>query len=521
MAGEETPSELLTGSLFDRIKEFFSNMWTAFWEIDPQILIPFWGNIGSALSEKVEERMAAHMVEALVKQVDVLSLPEEIKATIKNVTKDKDFASLLLGYLVTFSYYTSYIGGHSAVAAELSSHEWRKKYLPTLPDTASLILAMYRDETKRPMVIDMLHKQGYTDQNIDTLFAASKSIPAPDEMRSLFLRGEIDEATLNANMKKYGFTDTEIMLLKKLFYPIPSYQDLIRMAVREAFYPDYVEEYGLMQELPGEYLEWTQKQGLSEDWAKKYWASHWELPSILRGYEMLHRGVITEEQLDDLFMAADIMPWWRDKLRAISYHPLTRVDVRRVFRMGIIDRDQVNRTYHDLGYDDEKAEWLTRFTEMQNTEQDRDLTKSEILGAYVKQIIGYSECHTMLIDLGYSEDEVGILISAKEYQEYKEYKAREMKRIERFFLAGAYTANQTINELGKLDLTGAEQDSIMRLWDSEKLAKLRSPTKKDLDSLFTADIITEAQYRAEIHNLGYIEKYIDWFVTALKAKVEE
>ncbi|GAI69295.1 unnamed protein product, partial [marine sediment metagenome] len=92
--------------------------------------------------------------------------------------------------------------------------------------------------------------------------------------------------------------------------------------------------------------------------------------SILQGFEMLHRDVITPEQLNSLFMATDIMPWWREKLQAISYSPLTRVDVRRVFKMGIIDREQVYRTYLDLGYNEEKAEWLTSFTEMQNTEQD-------------------------------------------------------------------------------------------------------------------------------------------------------
>ena len=109
------------------------------------------------------------------------------------------------------------------------------------------------------------------------------------------------------------------------------------------------------------------------------------------------------------------MPWWRDKLEAISYNPLTRVDVRRVYKMGIIDREQVLRTYLDFGYNDEKAEWLTRFTEMQNTEADRDLTKAEILSAFDKSIINYVTCRTMLLDLGYSEDEVEILISVKEY----------------------------------------------------------------------------------------------------------
>ncbi|GAH58877.1 unnamed protein product, partial [marine sediment metagenome] len=46
-------------------------------------------------------------------------------------------------------------------------------------------------------------------------------------------------------------------------------------------------------------------------------------------------------ELDSLFMATDIMPWWREKLKAISYNPLTRVDVRRVFKMGIVSEEQV------------------------------------------------------------------------------------------------------------------------------------------------------------------------------------
>jgi len=177
---------------------------------------------------------------------------------------------------------------------------------------------------------------------------------------------------------------------------------------------------------------------------------------------------------------------------------LTRVDVRRVFKMGIIDREQVLRTYLDLGYDDEKAEWLTKFTEMQNTEQDRDLTKAEILSAYDKAIINQGLCREMLLDLGYSDDEVSILISVKDYQTVKEIKARELKRIQKFYLAGSYSANQAINELGKLDLGGAEQNSLMTLWDSEKLSKLKMPSKKDLDSFFSGGIINENVYRLEL-----------------------
>ncbi|GAH93929.1 unnamed protein product, partial [marine sediment metagenome] len=43
---------------------------------------------------------------------------------------------------------------------------------------------------------------------------------------------------LIAGYKKYGFNDTEITQIKTLFYPIPNYPDLVRMAVREVFYPE-------------------------------------------------------------------------------------------------------------------------------------------------------------------------------------------------------------------------------------------------------------------------------------------
>ena len=522
MANNETPSEQLTGGIFERIKDFFTAMWESFWSVQPDVLNPFTAAITSTMAEGAENWLGGRMHEALVKQVEALDLPDEIKTTILKVIKDEDFGSMLMGYFFMANYYMSYLGGHASVASEQSSHEWRKMYRPTLPDVASLIIALFRDPAREGEVKEMLREHGYSDPNIDTLFKTSKSILAPDEYKRLFLRGEIDEATLNAGYKKYGFNDQEITHLKTLFYPIPAYPDLVRMAVREAFYPEYIEEYGLLQELPAEFMEYAGKQGLSEEWAKRFWASHWELPSILQGFEMLHRDVITPEQLNSLFMATDVMPWWRDKLQAISYNPLTRVDVRRVFKMGIIDRDQVKRTYLDLGYNDEKAEWLTRFTEMQNTETDRDLTKAEILSSYSKAIIGRAECFEMLTDLGYSDDEVNVLISMKEYTTVKEIKDREEKRIRKFYLAGAYTSNQVINELGKLDLVGAEQESLLKLWDSEKLAKLKSPTKSELDKLLSNQIITQAIYVDEMKNLGYTEKYIGWYLALIaKAGVEE
>lgn len=515
-----TPGERLTESFWDRIKVFFKGIWVTFWETDTEITNPFFSSLGAMLSVKVGDQASAYLNESMVKSINNLEIPDEIKTTILKVIKDGDLGSLLLGYLTTLSYYMSYIGGHAAVAGELASHTWRKQYRPSLPDVASLILSVFRDPSRTVEIRDLLAKQGFSDNNIDTLLKAAKSIYNPDEVRQLHLRGRLDETQVSEELKKYGFNETEIDNLKLLYEIIPAPADLVRMAVREAFDPDYIARFNTMAEYPAEFEKFAAKQGITTEWSQKFWAAHWEIPSVLQGFEMLHRDVIEEPEFDDLLFARDIMPWWRDKLKEISYNPLTRVDVRRVYRMGIINREQVLRTYLDLGYNDEKAEWLTKFTEMEQGEKERDLTKAEILSAYGKSIITLADTKPMLADLGYSEVEVDVLISIKDYQDIKQFKEHELSRIKKMYLASVYTANQAISELGKLDLSGAEQNALMKVWDRDKLAQLKSPSKGDLDKLFAGNIIDRNSYAVEMQGLGYQVKHINWFLALLEKPPE-
>ncbi len=222
MANNETPSEQLTGSLFDRIKDFFREMWTSIFALDKVVLDPFTLIVGNKLTGVTEDWLGGRMHEALVKQLETLDIPDDIKATILNVIKDADFGSMLMGYFFMANYYMSYLGGHATVASERAAREWRKMYRPTFPDAATLILALYRDPAKEEEVREILRMQGYADDHINTMFMATKSILSPDDFKNLFLRGEIDEPTLDAGFKKYGFNDQEIAHLKTLFYPIPA-----------------------------------------------------------------------------------------------------------------------------------------------------------------------------------------------------------------------------------------------------------------------------------------------------------
>jgi len=179
MADDQTPSEGLTGSLFDRIKRIFlPRCGPLFWETSPDVLNPFFSAGGNILAGKFGDKGVEYLTESLAKSIDRLDLPQEVKATILNVIKDDDLGSLLLGYFITLNYFLSYVGGHAEVASEQAGHEWRKQYRPTFTGRLNaLILSLYRDPAREGEVREMLRQHGYSDPNIDTLFKASKTIP--------------------------------------------------------------------------------------------------------------------------------------------------------------------------------------------------------------------------------------------------------------------------------------------------------------------------------------------------------
>ncbi len=141
----------------------------------------------------------------------------------------------------------------------------------------------------------------------------------------------------------------------------PGPSDLIRFAFREVWDPTRRAE--LLQEgYPVRFAEEMLFQGYNQEWANDYWAAHWELPSIGQLNEMLHRRVITPEIWDRFVKYNDFDPVIRPWLKAISYSPYTRVDVRRLKDLELVSDQEVYENFQDLGYDDVHARRMTIWT---------------------------------------------------------------------------------------------------------------------------------------------------------------
>lgn len=372
--------------------------------------------------------------------------------------------------------------------------------------------------------------QGISPERIEILKELAHTRLDPQTVTSIWLRDQEKYAHLWKDLSDQGMTPERIDVLKELALVIPGPSDLVRMAVREVFSPEIVTKYGQMEDFPPDFATWGGKVGLSDEWAKNYWAAHWELPSAGQGYEMLHRNVISKEDLVTLLRTLDVMPYWRDKLIAIAYSPFTRVDVRRMHKLGLLAEDELQQSYQDIGYDPEKALKMVEFTLAYNADpeagdltegdkvkaKERDLTKSDVLNGYEDGLLTLEDARTSLLALGYSDDETEYYISRIDFELERADIDVKLSYYHDAYIRNIHPKITTVANLGKLNLPSGQTDKLMSAWEMEKEVKTNRPTKAELLGFLRRGTITLERCRDELRGHGYTDEHIDWYLSGIE-----
>ncbi len=336
------------------------------------------------------------------------------------------------------------------------------------------------------------------------------------------------------DLRDQGWSNERIEVLEKTSRFYPSVGDFITFMVRDTFTEEIVKKYQYDEMYPEAIDGFVEKAGVDPEWMKHFWRAHWVLPSPSMVYEMLHRGVITMVEMKDLLKIADYAPYWIDKMIQISYNPFTRVDVRRMNKIGVLNREEVKTAYMDLGFDDDKAEKMTVFTEIYNadpedsekTEEDkrkdelRGLTRTAIIKQYQKELLPEEEAKSYLLDIGMAEEVAQAYLDLATYSEEEERVDDYLRVFKKMYLNDVISFNDLSDALDKLNLPATYKDHIVDLWDLEKIGKASIPSKTELGNFLKKGIITQETYIANMSSLGYNEIFINWYLKALGAEVE-
>lgn len=259
----------------------------------------------------------------------------------------------------------------------------------SLPDAITLVNLRRRGEITQEKFLELMKHQGFDEEQSENITTAQQQILNINENITLYRRGLLgtpdrsDDTVFFDNMSKIGVQQDIAQKLLEANEVIPSVQDLIRFLVREVYTSSVRTKFGYDEDFPTAAIEQGKKIGIQPQTMRDYWAAHWQLPGVSQMYEALHRfnpryisranddlnaiGLTEDEvttdvsTVEEFLKVADYPDYFRKRLLATSYNNMTRVDVRRMIRLQLLDYDDAEYQYLKQGYYPRDSRRLTKF----------------------------------------------------------------------------------------------------------------------------------------------------------------
>lgn len=465
-----------------------------------------------SVMERAESTLAGLLRDFLANTGKDVEMPEEVRQALAPLTDPQHQwqALLVLGAVVGMA--QSIIQGAVAPTAQkVANHFWFKSpVIPSSPENLAASVArgildegtagseakesglresgftLLTELNKRRLEVELVlmavNRGTWTE---DRGWQELRLLGFPDELRDVFFRGP------------------DRLGIGGLRWQTPALQDFIRFAAREVFEPAERARLGIDSEFPPAMAEAASRLGISEQLAQDYWAAHWDIPSVLQGFEMFQRQVIDRGQLEGLFRAAEIPPLWRDRLLEIAYVPFTRVDIRRMYKSGELTEAEVHRAHRDIGYDDEKAAKLTAFVVADSAEDERALAKTEIMQLVEANAINADQAREFLGGLGYPGPIIELILGLGELRKARRRQQQAASRLRTLFVGHKIDELAVQNTLSRLGFAPDEREELVEIWSLEREANLRTLTPAEVRQALRRGLIDRETAVAEHVNLGY------------------
>ena len=412
-------------------------------------------------------------------------------------------------------------------------------------DVITLINLYMRGLITKEEFINRMKENGYDEKKAEEYFNVAQQILNANELIQAKWRGIIDEKEYYRRMAANGYDKETADVLEHVMKYYPSPEDFIRFAVRDVFNPDRVRKYQLDIEFPTEIVKYAEEAGMDADILKWYWMAHWELPSpeqVLRMVNMLQPAVLDTRlpdgtrygdkyrdfgidpdkirtdynDLSEYLAMADISPYWRDRFKALTFPPLTRVDLRRIYELGLISDEELRARLLELGYSFKDAERLMEFYKMYKHRAGRTLTRTMITRAYIEHILTRNDAINMLEQIGYSKDEAEFIIKLEEAKERDKEIKEEVQALTELYKKGAITLDELKSKLQSLNLPDLTVEYYLAKAQRVKKKTVKLPSKHDLIEWLKKGIITEDEFTKIMRQIGYPDEFIQKYIEEVK-----
>ena len=335
-----------------------------------------------------------------------------------------------------------------------------------------------------------------------------------NELVQLLRRKEISEVEFNARIRELGFLKpTEANEFKELGNVIPPISDLVRFMVRDTADKTIVNLFHMNEGFPEKFVDdivdWSTDQGVDKKYMEHVWRAHWSLPSPTQLFSFLHRNSrlpagdkarVDKEMIEKALIQQDILPFWIPMLMATSYRPLNRVDTRRAFDMGSIDKPQVVEAYLNQGYNDDNANILADFAERVRSMR---FLKHQSIRKYAQGAINRRELEQWAAADGATPADfepmqaraVDVMVADARLECVKSYEKR--------YQHGELSSNELTLKLNNEMLDAAQVEHIVKANECKREAAGKQASISQLCKWFTEGILAEHEFFGRLLELNW------------------
>jgi len=333
-------------------------------------------------------------------------------------------------------------------------------------------------------------------------------------------RGLIDEETLNYILSTHGLPDWDIEVLKQLEYKELTKSELEKLykhrLITEKEFVDGLKRLGYKEADARLILQTIKPERTKEerDLTKS---------EILRAYRyrVINRATAKNylKQLGYSDDEADLILKVEDTIMANRTRELTYSQIRQMFLRGVLTENEAKSYLQRIGYTLEDTELLIDLWKKQAEPRPKTLNLTTIKYAYLYDIIDSEKAKAFLSELGYTEDQIELLISLWDTQKEKEPRKPSVSQIMRMLRYNIITEDEAIKKLVELGYTEEDAKNIVKSYQIQPVTRERRITRYDVVRAWRNGWITAEEAVQILMELGYSEDDA-WFILMSYTKRE-
>lgn len=352
-------------------------------------------------------KAAAPKLKPLIDSLEATGqIPPELKPLIDELKDPKGEVAALFANSIGGSMIGGAIGRMGDALFGNIAHMMNRAHPTVPPSMAQAISLRLRDKIDDATLKDILLILGFPEDSHKWYMDLAEARLDPMSVITAWRRDSAKYEKLFDDLRHQGWTNDRIEALKffTLYYPSPA--ELVHWTAREVFEPNKIEKYGLMDSIDKLRRDDFYKAGMNDEQIDNHWIAHWEHASFLQVIEMLHRKIITEQDVKDWFPLVEIAPYWAENLIKVAYTWPSRVDVRRWYDMRTIDDARLKELYEGMGYRDKNLEDYITWTKVY-------VDFPSLVARWQKGWITEQDVRSQLAVMGMPEDRIETMIQEK------------------------------------------------------------------------------------------------------------